>query len=489
MATVREELAKHLTQSQMSSFFIDNMNIIDVKSYGATGDGVTDDSTAISDAVAALPTNGGILFFPPGSYLVSSTILLTGLRRTVWGYGAEILTTGAIYALTIRNAGNTVYPTVIEGININQRGNSTALGGILIEAAWNTRLRDVTVVADGSSGSYVAGIVIQNTDNTDSATGSFWTRIENIWIRKFTGTDTGMIPVGILLRDNANATVITGGGLNNCTEGIKFAESTGGVMGLNSAVVNGVAFEACTDGIIIDGEGTDGGGGSGIRIIACRAENMTNFFVVKNRPTHDFAAPPVLFGNYLISNVTNHISNANDRRVLQLDASVTPNISPSYYRGLSVSSLGAEHALDLTVDAGTNRGLNFNTPTTPNLFRVLAQSISGTEVVDVGSAIGGIPRTHLVGARSISGTATRANNLRGQITITDASTSASVALNPAESDTTYFVTATPVASAGTPAAGSNRVTTITKATTSITVNVEAAPGAGNSATFDWHLIR
>ena len=39
--------------------------IFDVKDYGATGDGTTDDSTAIQSAITALEANdGGVLFFP-----------------------------------------------------------------------------------------------------------------------------------------------------------------------------------------------------------------------------------------------------------------------------------------------------------------------------------------------------------------------------------------------------------------------------------------
>lgn len=41
-----------------------------VKDYGAVGDGSTNDSAAVDSAVAALPAAGGILYFPPGTYIV-----------------------------------------------------------------------------------------------------------------------------------------------------------------------------------------------------------------------------------------------------------------------------------------------------------------------------------------------------------------------------------------------------------------------------------
>lgn len=44
---------------------------INVKSYGAVGDGTTDDTTAINAAVAALPSSKFCLYFPAGTYLVT----------------------------------------------------------------------------------------------------------------------------------------------------------------------------------------------------------------------------------------------------------------------------------------------------------------------------------------------------------------------------------------------------------------------------------
>lgn len=51
-----------------------------IKDYGATGDGVTDDSAAIQAAIAAVPFGGAgwnnpyILFIPPGTYRIATTI-------------------------------------------------------------------------------------------------------------------------------------------------------------------------------------------------------------------------------------------------------------------------------------------------------------------------------------------------------------------------------------------------------------------------------
>lgn len=53
-----------------------NLGIVSVKdpAYGAKGDGVSDDTTALQAAVAALPATGGTLWFPPGDYKFSGQL-------------------------------------------------------------------------------------------------------------------------------------------------------------------------------------------------------------------------------------------------------------------------------------------------------------------------------------------------------------------------------------------------------------------------------
>jgi hypothetical protein len=45
---------------------------IDVTAFGAAGDGTTNDTAEINDAIDNLPATGGVLFFPPGVYLVTA---------------------------------------------------------------------------------------------------------------------------------------------------------------------------------------------------------------------------------------------------------------------------------------------------------------------------------------------------------------------------------------------------------------------------------
>jgi hypothetical protein len=56
---------------------------LNVKDYGATGDGTTDDLLAIQSAIAALPASGGTLFFPRGNYACSGTLTFDSKRSVI----------------------------------------------------------------------------------------------------------------------------------------------------------------------------------------------------------------------------------------------------------------------------------------------------------------------------------------------------------------------------------------------------------------------
>ncbi len=49
----------------------DAQTILNVKQYGAAGDGTTDDTAAIQAAIDAVPNSGGTVIFPPGTYIVA----------------------------------------------------------------------------------------------------------------------------------------------------------------------------------------------------------------------------------------------------------------------------------------------------------------------------------------------------------------------------------------------------------------------------------
>ena len=57
-------------------------NFVNVKDFGAVGDGSTNDSDAIATADAALGTTGGTVYFPAGTYNTTRSLTpRTGVTR------------------------------------------------------------------------------------------------------------------------------------------------------------------------------------------------------------------------------------------------------------------------------------------------------------------------------------------------------------------------------------------------------------------------
>lgn len=67
--------------------------VANVRNHGAAGDGTTDDTSAIQDAL----DTGRFVFFPPGSYLTSGNTL-TADGQIVFGTGAQLILADAAYA-------------------------------------------------------------------------------------------------------------------------------------------------------------------------------------------------------------------------------------------------------------------------------------------------------------------------------------------------------------------------------------------------------
>jgi hypothetical protein len=78
-----------------------------VKAFGAKGDGTTDDTTAIQNAINAIPTAGGILFFPTGIYKITSMLDINNRQGfAVMGSGSGELSTTSASVLRWAGAAN-----------------------------------------------------------------------------------------------------------------------------------------------------------------------------------------------------------------------------------------------------------------------------------------------------------------------------------------------------------------------------------------------
>lgn len=126
---------------------------INVKDYGAKGDGIVDDTVAIRDAIAAASMTDSHtrdVFFPKGLYKTTDTILInatTGLH--IIGYGAVLkpaLTAGvpAIEMKTTPTNWMLGRQTVIEGLEINSANLGVGIG-IYVNQAQEYYLHNVEI--------------------------------------------------------------------------------------------------------------------------------------------------------------------------------------------------------------------------------------------------------------------------------------------------------------------------------------------------------
>lgn len=78
-----------------SSYFYAPRPWIDIRRYGAVGDGTTNNATAISQAISVAAAAGGTVFIPEGDFKYTSTLNLSAKVNVVGlGYGSKLIPTG-----------------------------------------------------------------------------------------------------------------------------------------------------------------------------------------------------------------------------------------------------------------------------------------------------------------------------------------------------------------------------------------------------------
>lgn len=87
--------------------FVPSGAFVDVKAFGAVGNGIADDSVAIQNAYNALATTGETLWFSAGTYLVGSIVTIpAGNMPALIGQGASFTGAGSVYLWDTNGASN-----------------------------------------------------------------------------------------------------------------------------------------------------------------------------------------------------------------------------------------------------------------------------------------------------------------------------------------------------------------------------------------------
>ena len=119
--------------------------VYNVKSYGAFGDGVHDDTAAWQAAGLAASSSGGVVYATPGTYLISSSIpLYTGVVYMGAGMGATVLkASGNITGMfsAVLSSGGTLTNCGVSDMTVN--GNTGPTGtttGVQLDSSANANI-------------------------------------------------------------------------------------------------------------------------------------------------------------------------------------------------------------------------------------------------------------------------------------------------------------------------------------------------------------
>lgn len=257
--------------------YVDARSVVtSVATYGATGNGTTDDTTAIQAAIAACPA-GGHVWFPPGLYVTSSPLVIPPNVTVEGSHGDTIWYTGAsAIPCAIMPSSSFSGAAVVQLLG---KGDTSPAGSVDHVGA---RLRNLTI--DGTNlpsgnvrGLMIAGLVREAT-------------VEWVTVRKTTGAGfwlgagptSGLFPASLRLRfcladtcgnngytisNVADSTIIDCNALGNTNAGFNIA----GFM--NGQVANCRSEWSTQQGIYVtSGYWGTGQGSGGCNFLACSTD-------------------------------------------------------------------------------------------------------------------------------------------------------------------------------------------------------------------------
>jgi len=250
-----------------------------VKKYGAVGNQVVDDTTAIQNAINAAQTTGGAVYFPAGTYKITSPLTITtitgdpGYRPHLFGEGVGA--SGIYQATANQNAINVVsagasmpgsYVT-IAGLTIFGTGDGVSTGtAISINESAYLTIRDCEIIGfqTGIYGSDFLSSLIEKTVirfNTRgfrfeaSSAGTFESPPNNITMLEcIVGNNStyGGYVIG------AGTFNYVGGSIEQNGAGTDLSSSKWGLKITNAG---GVTAQSATNGFVLQGVYFEGNGG------------------------------------------------------------------------------------------------------------------------------------------------------------------------------------------------------------------------------------
>ena len=260
-------------------------DVHNVRDYGATGSGTVDDSSAVQAAIDAAAVQRGLVYFPPGDYVVDGTVTMLDCDDLTVQFSSDAwLKPSDGYALTVDDSER----VRVHGLRVKFEGG-TPTGGLLVTASPRTTVTDPVVYLWDDDAGTPDGIVVD--DN------SYWCEVVRPRMRKLSGGITNDIANGVVFKLVSNAGRVVGGDFSNCTVGVLVEDA-------NSVAVDGTAFETCDTGI----ELLDNSNNAALRVTGCRFESVTTAVSLLN---NDLTSLPTMIGDNTYVGITTVLNNPN----------------------------------------------------------------------------------------------------------------------------------------------------------------------------------
>jgi hypothetical protein len=200
----------------------------DVKAYGAVGDGSTDDTQFVQDAInAAAAAKGGIVFFPPGTYKVYPRMRTT----TLSGAGAVALTVPSNVSLRGSNQNASILLKGASGILLSLSGSGPSTDTSSSTHTMFASISDLGLFGTGSltglllelyycSAITVRDVQLQNNNDTCVDLVECWdSRFYNVTVGGCSGAAGSTSQPAMRIRSSGNASsTVWGYSLDNTNQ-------------------------------------------------------------------------------------------------------------------------------------------------------------------------------------------------------------------------------------------------------------------------------
>ncbi len=457
----------------------------DVRAFGALGDGKADDTAAFRRAIQGASEAPGVVFLPPGDYLISETLTLpSAISWVLRGSGRNLS--------RIRPAPSAKSGELFGCKHSHLRGEfGCAIEDLLIDAG---RLPGTPLKLEAHTLFSMRRVTIAN------ATGG-----------------SGMVLIGLYDSQFEDVYLEHCGDTEHASVVCRSPASNGGDA-MNNCVFINLHTEGATDGTHLDIDGMPHNKTDTLQFFAlkCHGDPKTScptqplIRVGPNAISCSFLGGLAAWGKGAtqieIAGQRNRFigidhgaggPSGNPKFAYRLTETADGNhiISPNFKNGVA-PNLYASGYVRVEPGANHNKFLfpQMSTGTAP-IGRVLDDNGRGTLFLgDDFNDNGGLYVRHGQGftpllTNGISGTVTPARNLRGAVTISGDATTSDVRFRAPEPDAAYYLSCTVTGVSGSPKDAAARVHARDKTEHGFVVQCEAPPGPGNVVTVDWMLLR